>query len=355
MNPSSAKTDQEWMRLAIAEASKGLGRCAPNPAVGAVIVSDGELIGKGHHKGAGLPHAEREALADASNRFPDKIAGATAYVTLEPCSTHGRTPPCCDALIEAGIRRCVYASTDPDPRHVGAADRRLSGAGIEVLSGVLAKEADELIRGFRSVKERGRPWIISKLGMSLDGRLSRPPGESQWLTNPTSRQQVQALRSEVDAILVGANTVRRDNPKLTLRGEWANGRRQPLRVVLLRDRKGIPPTSHLLTDPHADRTLLLEQLTPAEALHSLATKHEINTVLLEAGPTLQGLFFDLDLVDEVRFFYAPLLCGGPDVAIGGSGVDSVIEGERLTDITWQVHGDDLEMRALVSPKQRRLT
>lgn len=339
--------DSEFMVAAIEQAALGSGQCSPNPCVGAVIAKDGKIIGKGYHRGTGLPHAEREALADANQVAAEEIAGSTIYVTLEPCSTQGRTPPCCDAIIEAGISRVVYASTDPNPAHQGAAKKRLENAGIEVVTGLMENEANHLIRGFRSVQERGRPWVISKLGMSLDGRLSRPPSESQWLTNPESRQQVQALRTQVDAILVGANTVRRDNPKLTLRGTWAEGKRQPRRVVLLGKSSSLPEDCEILNDEHHEKNILIERTSPETVLRRLSSEFGINTVLLEAGPTLQGAFRDAELIDEIRYFYAPLLCSGPDVAIGGEGSKSVGDATKLHKIEWHQHGNDLEMRALV--------
>ncbi len=207
-------TDEHWMERALILARKGLGLTTPNPPVGAVIVRDGHEIASGWHHAAGRPHAEREAISDAAARAVD-IRGATIYVTLEPCSSHGRTGACTKALISAGLARVVYGSCDP--KHAGAADAILHEKGIVVESGVRQKKCDWLIRGFSSVQERGRPWVILKSGMSLDGRLTRPPGESQWLTSLESREKVQLLRAEVDAILTSGETVRRDNPVLSLR------------------------------------------------------------------------------------------------------------------------------------------
>ena len=222
-------TDEEWMKLALEEARKGVGKTAPNPPVGAVIVRDGEVLGKGWHRAAGQPHAEREALADAGNL---DLRDATIYVTLEPCSTHGRTPPCTDGIIAAGISRVVYACVDRNPDHAGRADALLRAAGIEVVSGVLAEEAGKILRPFFKVRETGLPWVIWKSAMSLDGRITRPPGEGQWLTGAEARTDVQQLRATVDTMLTSGETVRRDNPALTIRvPELLAGRSQPWRVV----------------------------------------------------------------------------------------------------------------------------
>jgi len=177
------KSDVHWMNLALTEARKGVGKTAPNPPVGAVIVKDNVLLGSGWHLAAGKPHAEREALADAfENHGHEAVRGASIYITLEPCSTHGRTPPCTQGLIDAGIVRVVYACVDRNPEHAGRADALLTSAGIEVVSGVCREESKKILRPFFKVRETGLPWVIWKTAMSLDGRLTRPPGESQWLT-----------------------------------------------------------------------------------------------------------------------------------------------------------------------------
>ena len=206
--------DIHWMQLALTEARNGMGRTAPNPPVGAVIVKDGILLGKGWHRAAGKPHAEREALADAGQK---DLRGATLYITLEPCSTQGRTPPCTQGIIDAGIGRVVYACVDRNPDHAGRADFLLHAAGIEVVSGICQEEAEKLLRPFFKVRETGLPWVIWKSAMSLDGRITRPPGEGQWLTGELARADVQMIRATVDAILTSGETVRRDKPALTIR------------------------------------------------------------------------------------------------------------------------------------------
>ena len=199
------------MQRAIDEARKGVGRTSPNPPVGAVIVRNGKELGAGWHRAAGQPHAEREAIAHVKRLHgEDTLKGATIYVTLEPCSTQGRTPACTAGVIEAGISKVVYAATDPNPAHAGRADEVLRAQGIEVVAGVLAREAERLIRPFAKVQRCGLPWVMLKTAMSLDGRLTRPPGESMWLTGPEARAEVQRLRSTVDALVTSGETVRGD-------------------------------------------------------------------------------------------------------------------------------------------------
>lgn len=338
--------DAHWMALALDEARKGLGRTAPNPPVGAVIVKDGELIGKGWHRAAGLPHAEREALADARLRFgADAIRGATIYVTLEPCSTQGRTPPCTAGLIEAGIARVVYAVKDRYPAHVGRADELLRSAGVKVRSGVGEEQAVEVLRPFFKVQETGLPWVIWKTAMSLDGRLTRPPGEGQWLSGPESRADVQVLRSRVDAVVTSGETARRDLPRLTIReGNLLDGREQPWRVVLTSKPESLPAESPLLTDEWRERTLIRSGEDPVQVLRELVTGHGVLSVLLEAGGTLSAAFLEAGLVDEVVIYLAPLLCGGDALALSGSGVTSVLDRES---ITFERIGPDVRLRGRV--------
>ena len=242
--------DDHWMGLALLEARKGIGKTAPNPPVGAVVVKDDILLGVGWHHRAGSPHAEREALADAVSRHgSESVRGSTVYITLEPCSTHGRTPPCTQGLIDAGIRRVVYACVDRNPDHSGRADAILAAAGIEVVSGVCRDEAEKILRPFFKVRETGLPWVIWKTAMSLDGRLTRPPGESRWLTGEEALADVQKLRASVDAILTSGATVRRDLPALTIRvPELLDGRDQPWRVVFSDQVDSLPQEAPLFSD-----------------------------------------------------------------------------------------------------------
>ena len=326
--------DIRWMQLALAEARNGIGHTAPNPPVGAVIVKDGELLGKGWHRAAGQPHAEREALAAAGD-----ARGATIYITLEPCSTRGRTPPCTQGLIDAGIARVVYACVDRNPDHAGRADAVLKAAGIEVLAGVCSDEAEKILRPFFKVRATGLPWVIWKSAMSLDGRITRPPGEGQWLTGEAARADVQKLRATVDAILTSGETVRRDQPVLTIRvPELLVGRKQPWRVVVS-DR---PETLSL--DESMERTLIRPRGDLAEILRNLAREQCVLTVMVEAGGVFSAALFEAGLVDEVIVYYAPILCGGPSPGLAGAGLHDSL---KLDEIDFQQFGNDIRVRGVV--------
>lgn len=339
--------DEQWMRLALEEARKGIGRTAPNPPVGAVLVKDGKLLGKGWHHAAGKPHAEREALADVFQYAgPDGARGATAYVTLEPCSTHGRTPPCTSGLIEAGVARVVYACVDRNPDHAGRADRLLEEVGIEVVSGVLAEEAGKILRPFFKVRETGLPWVIWKSAMSLDGRITRPPGEGQWLTGPASRADVQKLRATVDAILTSGETVRRDNPALTIREpDLLEGRTQPWRVVATDQPETMPACAPLFSDEWKDRTLIRPRHDLEGTLRALVSDQGVLTVMVEAGGVFSAAMFEAGLVDEVAIYYAPLLCGGLLPGLAGTGFAKSL---RLEEIDFARFGDDVRLRGIIS-------
>lgn len=335
-----------WMEHALAEARKGIGRTAPNPPVGAAIVKDGVLLGSGWHHAAGKPHAEREALADAfAKHGRDAVRGATAYVTLEPCSTHGRTPPCTDGLIEAGVSRVVYAATDLNPSHRGRADAILNNAGIEVISGVLAEESKKILRPFFKVRETGLPWVIWKTAMSLDGRITRPPGEGQWLTGPEARADVQKLRSTVDAILTTGETVRRDLPALTIRvPELLEGRTQPWRVVFTDFPDSLPTAAPLFTDEWQDRTLLRGRGEIERSLRNLVSEQGVLSVMVEAGGRFSGALLDAGLIDEIAVYLAPMLCGGPSVAMAGAGLPSSLE---MKEVSFEKLGEDLKLTGIV--------
>jgi diaminohydroxyphosphoribosylaminopyrimidine deaminase/5-amino-6-(5-phosphoribosylamino)uracil reductase len=338
--------DERWMRLAIDEARKGIGKTAPNPPVGAVIVKDGVLLASGWHRAAGQPHAERVALAALRETHgADAAIGATMYVTLEPCSTFGRTAPCTDGLIESGLSRVVYACTDPAPEHSGRAEATLSSHGIEVLCGVLENEASALMRPFAKWVRSGLPWVIWKCAMSLDGRITRPPGESQWLTGEAARRDVQRLRAEVDAILTSGETVRRDRPALTIRdSELLEGREQPWRIVFTDRPKTLPPDAPLLCDAWRDRTLIRPRHGLTDSLRKLAAEQGVRSVLVEAGGVFSAALFEAGLIDEVVVYYAPMLCGGAVPALGGDGLQQAL---RLTDVRYEAIGDDLKLRARI--------
>jgi diaminohydroxyphosphoribosylaminopyrimidine deaminase/5-amino-6-(5-phosphoribosylamino)uracil reductase len=324
------------MKLALDEARRGIGKTAPNPPVGALIVKDEILLGKGWHRAAGQPHAEREALADAAQH---DVRGATIYITLEPCSTHGRTPPCTQGIIDAGVARVVYACVDRNPDHAGRADALLKAAGIEVTSGVCREEAEKILRPFFKVRETGLPWVIWKAAMSLDGRITRPPGEGQWLTGELARADVQKLRATVDAILTSGETVRRDKPALTIRlPELLVGRQQPWRVVI----SDHPETLSL--DASMERTLIRPRGDLAEILRNLASEQGVLSVMVEAGGVFSAAMFEAGLIDEIVVYYAPLLCGGPSPGLAGTGLK---ESLRLDEIEFKQFGNDIRLRGVV--------
>ncbi len=352
----STKLDDHYMRRALALARRGQGRTSPNPCVGAVVVRGGNVVGEGYHRQAGQPHAEVEALdrASAGGR-----RGGTLYVTLEPCSTQGRTPPCTEAIIRAGIRRVVVAARDPNPRHNGRGLQQLRRAGIKVEQGLRADEATRLNAAFNHWIVTGRPLVIAKAAISLDGRIATRTGDSRWITDREARQAAHRLRAEADAVMVGAGTVRQDDPRLTLR----HGVRgvQPWRVVV--DGRGVTrPTARLYSDRLSARTIVAttarsaarwrRQLEaagvrvitlPAAAGHVSLPRLlralgqlPITSVLVEGGAGLFGALFDRHLVDEVRFFFAPLVLGGTAATgvVGGRGAGAVRDAVRLTAVRW---------------------
>ena len=330
-------SDVRWMQAALDEARKGIGKTAPNPPVGAVIVKDGVLLGKGWHRASGQPHAEREALADAAGK---DLRGSTIYITLEPCSTYGRTPPCTQALIDAGVTRVVYACVDRNPAHAGRADALLHAAEIEVVSGVCQAEAEKLLRPFFKVRETGLPWVIWKTAMSLDGRITRPPGEGQWLTGEAARADVQRLRAAVDAIITSGETVRRDRPALTIRvPELLEGRLQPWRVIIS-DR----PETLVLEGP-MDRTLIRPRGDLAEILRNLAREQGVLSLMIEAGGVFSAAMFEAGLVDEIVVYYAPILCGGPSPGLAGNGLK---ESLQFREIEFLQLGDDVRLRGVIA-------
>jgi diaminohydroxyphosphoribosylaminopyrimidine deaminase / 5-amino-6-(5-phosphoribosylamino)uracil reductase len=339
--------DDHWMGLALLEAQRGIGKTAPNPPVGAVVVKDGILLGSGWHRSAGSPHAEREALADAVSRHGvEMVRGATVYITLEPCSTHGRTPPCTQGLIDAGIRRVVYACMDRNPDHAGRADAILAATGIEVVSGVCRDESEKILRPFFKVRETGLPWVIWKTAMSLDGRLTLPPGESRWLTGEESLADVQKLRASVDAILTSGATVRRDLPALTIRvPELLDGRDQPWRIVFSDQVESLPQEAPLFSDEWKNRTLIRPRHDLENSLRRLAAEQGVLTCMTEAGGIFSAALFEAGLVDEVVVYYAPLLCGGPSPALAGAGLEKSL---HLTGIEFTRLGNDVRLRGLIS-------
>ncbi|HYW76428.1 MAG TPA: bifunctional diaminohydroxyphosphoribosylaminopyrimidine deaminase/5-amino-6-(5-phosphoribosylamino)uracil reductase RibD [Gammaproteobacteria bacterium] len=329
------REDIRFMRRALRLAVKGLRGCAPNPAVGCVIVNRGQVAGEGFHARAGEPHAEIMALGQAG----EKARGGTAYVTLEPCSHHGRTPPCAPALVEAGLSRVVVGAGDPNPRVSGGGLDMLKQAGIRVEMGVCEAQARRINRGFFSRFERGRPWLTLKLAASLDGRSALANGTSQWITGPVSRAAVHRARARAGAVMTGVGTVLADDPLLNAR--LPGQRRQPLRVVL-DSALSLSPQARLLEDGNGGavhvfcargaeagrRELLVAagaavheieagddgRPLPASVLATLA-ELEVNEVYVECGPRLAGALIDSGLVDELELFQGPHLFGSDALGI----------------------------------------
>jgi len=298
------------MRLALAEAEKGRGRTHPNPVVGAVIVRGGRAIASGHHEQAGLPHAEVNALRRAGER----ARGADVYVTLEPCNHHGRTPPCTEALIAAGVRRVFFGSRDPNPTVRGHGADRLRRAGIEVQGGVLRQECDASNEPWFKFITAGLPWVVLKAAVTLDGKLATASGDSRWISSEPSRRLVHRWRDQLDAVLVGAGTVRADDPRLTVRD--VRGGRHPLRVVL----GAIPRRARLLREPGET----LSAKGPLRTVLRGLARRGITSVLVEGGARVHGEFLAAGLWDELRLFVAPKFFG-PD-ALSWAGAERL---ERL--------------------------
>ncbi len=331
------KADERYMRLALRQARKGLGKTSPNPAVGAVLMRAGEVLATGWHRRAGGPHAEVETLAALPSL--ELAAGGTLYVTLEPCSTVGRTPPCTDAIINAKIARVVIGAIDPNPQHQGRGLAQLRQAGITVTSGILEEECGILNVGFNKWITTGLPWVIAKVAQSLDGRITRPAGESQWLSNSRSVRLAHALRATADAILVGAETVRRDNPRLTVRTGSTGTGTQPWRVVVTRSGR-LPAEANLLVDEYRDRTLIYQGIPWPDVLRALGAKG-VTRLLVEGGGDVLGQLNDLHLIDELWCFVTPLLTGGNKPSFGGAGVESMGDASRLQHIRYKRIGNDI--------------
>ena len=326
--------DEKFMREALREARKGLGHTSPNPAVGAVLVSRHRIVGRGYHHGAGLPHAEIDCLRRFKRRMPKDAA---LYVTLEPCSSVGRTGACTDALIRAGVKSVIIGATDPNPQHRGRAVEILRNAGTDVRSGILADECVALNEAFNKWIATGITFVIAKCGMTLDGRLTRPKKESRWITSNAARQHSQQLRAQADAILVGANTIRIDNPRLTVRG--VRGARQPIRVVLTRSGK-LPADANAFKDRRAADTLFYRDQPLAAVLADLGKK-DITSVLIEGGGVVLGHALDERLIDKVQIYVAPSLTGGGVVAFGGRGAGATAEAARLHRVRFEKIGPDI--------------
>jgi len=362
----------EFMAEALELALGGLESVSPNPLVGAVVVRGGKVIGRGFHRGFGRSHAEREALEAAGN-----ARGADLYVTLEPCAHHGKTPPCCEAVLEAGIKRVFFSASDPNPETRGKGPRLLRKAGVEVRGGLLRKEALSQNAPYFFWRDKGRPWVVLKWAMSLDGKIATAGGESQWITGAKARARGHSLRRRVDAVLVGTETVLADDPLLTPRPA---GGRTPLRVIL--DRRGrLPMKLKLLSHsrvagrgrrlyvsvPGANsarrlgelerrgvETLLLPSAAAGLDLGLLLAelaKLEISQLLVEGGARLAGAFLRDSLAQEIAAFVAPKIIGGEDALspVGGEGFRKLAESLSLSDLRHEALGADLFLSAKIRP------
>lgn len=377
-----------FMRLALRLARRGHGTTSPNPMVGAVLVKRGRIIGQGWHRRAGEPHAEIEALRDAERRG-NKPAGATLYVTLEPCCTHGRTPPCTDAIIAAGIQRVVVGATDPNPKHAGRAFALLRKAGIQVVHGVLAEECAQLNEAFNHWIVHRTPLVTVKAAMTLDGKIATARGESKWITGEKARAYGMKLRQGADAILVGVNTILADDPSLTVRsGRSTRFKMADLRLrrIVLDTRARTPLTARVVSDEHAAlTTIVVGKSAPARRVAQLARKvrvlvcpvrklpianrqlstahrhprinlrwllrrlggEDVTSLLVEGGGEVNASFLEQSLAQRVAFFYAPKILGGRDArkAVAGEGAKRLADVINLKDVQWRRLGADLLLTA----------
>ena len=354
---------EDFMALALRLAARARGRTSPNPMVGAVVVKDGRVVGQGFHPKAGEPHAEVFALREAGER----ARGAILYVTLEPCSHYGRTPPCVDAIIKAGIAEVHMAMIDPNPRVAGRGKQILEAAGIRVVVGEREAEARRLNETYIHWITTRRPFVIAKFAMSLDGKIATSTGDARWITGPQARRRVHEVRNEVDAILVGVNTVITDDPRLTTRLDRADVR-HPLRVIL--DSRGrIPLTARVLDPtlpgktvvattaamPKGTQRALMERgvevwVLPEQggkvdigALLERLGAQEITSLLVEGGSAVLGSFFAGGWVNKVMAFIAPVIIGGEKAPgpVGGAGVAYLADAWRLREVLVERVGDDV--------------
>ena len=360
--------DKEYMAIALAQAELARGKTSPNPLVGCVLVNAaGEIVGKGYHHKAGQPHAEVNALADAG----EKSRGATAYVTLEPCSHYGRTGPCCEALIKAGVKKVVAAANDPNPKVAGKGFARLREAGVVVEQGLLEKEALRQNEVFMHWMTTGKAFVALKYAMTLDGKIATATGDSKWITGVEARSKGHYLRSIYDGIVVGKNTVLKDDPALTCR--LVEGK-NPIRIVL--DSKlSLPTTCQVFTDKAAPTIVVVgaevaqtkqEAFAKATgvrvlpvptkagriditALLKILGKENITSVLVEGGSQVHGAFVDAKEVSRVYAFLAPKLLGGSQsiTPVGGAGHDFIKQGLQLTEMECIRLGEDLMVSGIV--------
>ena len=353
-------TDKEYMQEALRIAENARGRTSPNPLVGAVIVKDGRIIAEGWHRQAGTPHAEIHALKMAGTLAKD----ATLYVTLEPCSHFGRTPPCANAIVEVGIKKVIAAMSDPNPKVAGRGLNILRKAGIEVEVGVCENEARKLNEVFIKWVATGKPFVALKMAMSLDGKIATSTGQSKWITSEASRQRVHELRDTHDSIMVGIETVLKDNPMLTTR---ILGGKNPVRIVVDSNAR-TPLVSNVVMNHHQAKTIIaVTENAPVERVNVLKNsgieiifagngervdlnilmnelaKREITSVLVEGGGTLNFALLEAGLIDKVYAFIAPKIIGGRNAltSVEGNGFENLIDAINLKNITTEQIDSDI--------------
>ncbi len=322
--------DEQFLRGALNLAKKGMSWTNPNPMVGAILVKDKKIIGKGYHKKTGLPHAEIKTLK-ACRESPK---GATMYVNLEPCAHFGKTPPCTDAIIASKIGRVVCCTLDPNPKVSGQGIEVLKKAGIKVSVGKLKKQARTLNEAFFTFHEKKRPFIAIKFAASLDGKIATHTSDSKWITNQKARDFARNLRGQYQAVLVGINTVLKDDPHLGVR---VKGKKDPLRIIL-GTRAQIPKMAQVLRD----QNVLIIKNKKIHDLLSILREKEIISILVEGGGKTLGNFLDAKLVDKVYAFHAPILIGGEKaVSVGGKGAQIIQDALHLKDISYKKFDDNL--------------
>ncbi len=364
--------DEDFMREALLLAKNALGRTSPNPLVGAVIVREGRVVGAGWHRKAGTPHAEVHALAMAG----DLAHGATAYVTLEPCSHHGRTGPCAEALIKAGVKRVVTAMLDPNPLVAGRGKAMLEAAGVEVMVGVLAEEARRLNEAYLKWVIEKLPFVTLKTAMTLDGKIATAAGKSRWITGEAARRRVHEMRDVADAIVVGIGTVLADDPSLTTRLADGTGR-NPVRVIV-DSRARTPLTAKVVQDGAAKTLVAVTCAAPEErcaaleaagvevvragegehvdlaALMRLLAARDLTSVFVEGGGTLNFSLLAAGLVDKVHAFIAPKIVGGKAALtpVEGAGFAELADAAVLTRLTAEPVGADILLTGYVAKGAR---
>jgi diaminohydroxyphosphoribosylaminopyrimidine deaminase/5-amino-6-(5-phosphoribosylamino)uracil reductase len=374
------------MRLALRLARRGCGATSPNPTVGAVLVKGGKIIGRGRTAPAGGPHAEIEALRDAQKRDHNP-KGATLYVTLEPCCTHGRTPPCTAAIISVGIKKVVVGATDPNPKHSGNAFKILRRAGIKVVHGILGDECAKLNEAFNHWIVHRTPFVMVKAAMTLDGKIATASGESKWITGKKSRAFGMKLRQGSDAILVGVNTILADNPALAVRGLGFRVQGSKLRRIILDSMARTPLNAKVVSDEFAKwTTIVVSKNAPKNRVAALAKKvnvivaptansklktqnskldlklllkklgaENVTGLLVEGGGEVNASFLLGGFAHRVAFFYAPKILGGfnSKKAVAGDGVKNLADAIQLRDVEWKKIGEDLLMTALVAGGKKK--